>query len=67
MKVIINDKPIRLFEGARVQDAVRTFSETYSREMPEPPYTITDLHGNIIRPDGRLSENEQLFIKPKKI
>lgn len=67
MKVIINEKPIRLFEGARVKDAIRKFSEIYQEQMPESPYTIADAHGNIIRPEGRLSENDQLFIKPKKI
>mgnify|MGYP001074965009 CR=1 FL=1 len=66
MKVIINGQPLRLFEGARVRDAVRKFSEIYSQEMPRRPYTITDPHGNLIMPDGRLSEDEHLYIKPKK-
>ena len=55
-----------MFEGARVRDAVRKFSEIYSQEMPRRPYTITDPHGNLIMPDGRLSEDEHLYIKPKK-
>jgi len=66
MKVIINNQPLRLFEGARVKDAVRKFAEIYSEEMPPAPYTITDRYENIIRPDGRLSENDHLFINPKK-
>ncbi|HKL38649.1 MAG TPA: hypothetical protein VJ876_07105 [Bacteroidales bacterium] len=66
MKVIINGQSLRLFKGARVKDAVKKFSELYREEMPHNPYTITDLYGNVIRPDGRLSENEHLYIKPKK-
>jgi hypothetical protein len=66
MKVIINGESLRLFEGARVKDAVRKYSEIYSEEMPPAPYTITDPYGNLIRPGGRLSENQHLYIKPKK-
>lgn len=66
MKVIINNQPLRLFVGARVKDAIRQFSEIHSDKMPQGPYTITDRDGNIRKPGGRLSENDHLFIKPKK-
>ena len=65
MKVIINNQTLYLFKGARVRDAINTFASEYPGNMPDEPYSVTDRDGNMVMPDGRLSENDKLFIKPK--
>jgi len=65
MKVIINNRTIHLYRGARVKEALQKYALEHGGEMPEGPYIVTDSDGNELRITGRLSENDVLYVKPK--
>ena len=65
MKVYVNHRAIELFQGARVKEALQKYALEYGREMPDGPYTVTDHDGNELKITGRLSDNDELYIKPK--
>lgn len=65
MKVIINNRTIHLFKGARVKEAVQKYALEHGGEMPDGPYVVTDRDGNELKITGRLSDNDELYIKPK--
>lgn len=61
MKVIVNATEVSVFEGAKARDAVFSYFRSMQTVTPEPFPLIFDQFGNIIEPDGELSENNQLF------
>jgi len=65
MKVIINHHTVHLYPGARVKEALQKFALVHGAEMPQGPYVVTDRDGNTRKITGRLSENDELLIKPK--
>ena len=65
MQVIVNHRAIELFQGARVKEALQRYALEYGGEIPEGPYIVTDRDGNELKITGRLSENDELYIKPK--
>jgi hypothetical protein len=64
MKVLVNDKEITLFEGAKVKDAVLSVDKKILRKISL--YEILDKYGNQIGIDGALQEGNKLFINKIK-
>jgi len=62
MKILINDQMIEIFEGARLQDAVRKYSETELKLIEKEAKKIVDREGNILALDGELSDGEYFYI-----
>jgi sulfur carrier protein ThiS len=62
MKILINDQMIEIFEGARLQDAVRKYSETELKLIEKEDRKIVDREGNILALDGELSDGEYFYI-----
>jgi hypothetical protein len=62
MKILINDQMIEIFVGARLQDAVRKYSETELKLIEKEDRKIVDREGNILALDGELSDGEYFYI-----
>lgn len=62
MKILINDQMIEIFEGARLQDAVRKYSETELKLIKKEAKKIVDREGNPLALDGELSDGEYFYI-----
>ncbi|MCK4943582.1 MAG: hypothetical protein KAS65_08390 [Candidatus Aminicenantes bacterium] len=62
MKILINDQMIEIFEGARLQDAVRKYSETELKQIEKEDKKIVDRKGNPLALDGELSDGEYFYI-----
>ncbi len=62
MKILINDQMIEIFEGARLQDAVRKYSETELKLIEKEDRKIVDREGNPLALDGELSDGEYFYI-----
>jgi hypothetical protein len=61
MKVFVNDKEIRIFQGAKVKDAILCFDRTILNQMSL--YEIVDKYGNTTDIDGALQEGSRLLIR----
>jgi 5'-nucleotidase len=62
MKIIVNDVALELFMGARVRDAVMKYFTESGKKIPRKLPDAKDRYGNIVSPDGELSEGNILFI-----
>lgn len=62
MRVYVNDKPVEIFEGARICDALNKYFSERFRVFDRRLIRIFDSHGNIIFHDGSLSEYDRIFI-----
>jgi len=63
MKVMVNDKPVEVFSGARVKDVVRKHSRTAWKKVRGKKYSVFDRYGHEVALDGELSGGEELFVK----
>ena len=63
LKVVVNGQEIVIFRGARVQDAVRAFSEESCRLLMKGVLIAFDRFGNRTDPDGELSEGQVINLK----
>lgn len=63
MKVYINDKEIHTFEGARLQDALLTYSKEEYKRLLKGEVALFDKRGNGMDADGRLWDGIHLYIK----
>ena len=60
MNVIVNGKEIVLFEGAKVKDALASFSP--NEELADG-LTVLDAFGNEVDCDGALRDGSRLFVR----
>ncbi|MFA8435520.1 MAG: hypothetical protein ACEPOZ_13455 [Marinifilaceae bacterium] len=65
MIVYINHIKIKIFKGARLRDAVASYSKECYKLLIEEKIWIEDKRGNGMDADGRLWEGIELFIKHK--
>jgi 5'-nucleotidase / UDP-sugar diphosphatase len=63
MKITVNNTPVELHEGARVQDAITKYYSHSGKKTPVPFPVVGDRYGNTIAPDGELTDGNALFIK----
>ncbi|WP_408954414.1 hypothetical protein [Natroniella sp. ANB-PHB2] len=66
MKVNVNGEEIRIFERARVEDAVRKYSLADYKKVIDGKKIVQDQYGNQAMLTGELAGNEELTIKTKK-
>lgn len=64
MKVTINGKIIEVFDGAKVEHAIRKFAPATLKAVKQGLLYITDSSGNNIALDGSLTNNEVIYIQP---
>ncbi len=62
MKVFVNGKNIRVFNGAKALDAMLSYYKSLHTATPNPMPQIKDRYGNLIEPDGSLSPGIHIFI-----
>jgi 5'-nucleotidase len=62
MKITVNNTELTLQNGARVRDAIAGFYRHAGRKVPEKLPVAEDKFGNIVAPDGALTEGNTLFI-----
>jgi len=62
MKITVNNTLLELFTGARVKDAIMSFYTNSGRRVPKKLPLVEDRFGNIVAPDGELTEGNILFI-----
>ncbi len=67
MRVYINQKEIEIFAGACVGDAVLAFDKTAWKLYLKGKLAIYDGYGNSLDPDGALSANQSLILKPTHV
>jgi hypothetical protein len=65
VKVYVNNHEVEIFRGARVNDAVRSYSMRSSRKLLKDHLKVIDRYGNTTEPDGELSEGQQLYLKKR--
>jgi hypothetical protein len=58
----VNNTELNLQNGARVRDAIAGFYRHAGRRVPERLPVAEDKFGNIVAPDGALTEGNTLFI-----
>ncbi len=63
MKVYINKKEIRIFQGARIRDAVLSCSPRLLKMVLAGRLTVHDRFGNLTELDGPLIEGQRLILK----
>ena len=66
MKVYINHKPICIFAGARILDAIRAYSAVSLKQVQNESLVILDRFGNLTEPDGPLQDGQRLYLKRNK-
>ncbi len=57
MKIIVNQKELEIFEGAKVKDALRLYYVMGRQSIPFPLPDVTDGCGNKVAHDGTLLPN----------
>lgn len=62
MKILVNNTELNLQNGARVRDAIAGYYRHAGRRVPERLPVAEDRFGNIVAPDGALTEGNSLFI-----
>ncbi len=64
MQVYVNDMPVSVFDGAKVEDAINKYYSQLLLMGKSGEYCIevTDGIGNPVRTDGSLSENERIYL-----
>lgn len=62
MKITVNDTLLDLHNGARVRDAIAGFYKHAGRKVPGRLPVAEDRYGNIVAPDGALTDGNALFI-----
>ena len=62
MKILVNNTELNLQNGARVRDAIAGYYRHAGRRVPERLPVAEDKFGNIVAPDGALTEGNSLFI-----
>lgn len=63
MQVKVNGRPVELFAGAKVEDALRRFSRAEWTKVRKGLRTVRDGRGNEVALDGELSGGETLTIR----
>lgn len=62
MKIFVNNQEIEIFNGARVEDAVRKFDKKLLRKVKSGGAETLDSYGNHIAISAPLYENSQITI-----
>jgi 5'-nucleotidase / UDP-sugar diphosphatase len=66
MKITVNNTPLEVHEGARVQDAITKYYSHFGKKIPVPFPVVEDRYANTIASDGELTDGSALFIKSEK-
>lgn len=66
MKIFVNDEEITIFNGAKVLDVIRAYCSKNNKKTPCKLPIVTDGYGNILAPDGQLSEGNHLYYENSK-
>lgn len=64
MTAIINGKKIEIFDGAKVEHAIRKFAPATLKAVKQGLLYVTDSFGNKVALDGSLTDNDILYIQP---
>ena len=64
MKIYINKNEVEIFAGACVKDAILAYDKTAWQLLLKGKLTVHDHYGNSVEPDGALSVNQSLTLKP---
>lgn len=64
MRVYINQKEIEIFAGACIQDAILAFDKTAWKLFLRGRLCVYDHYGNSMEPDGALTVDQSLTLKP---
>jgi len=65
MKITVNNTPLEIHYGAKVQDAILKYYTQQGKKTPKHLPTVEDRYGNEVAPDGELTEGNILVIKSK--
>ena len=64
MKIYINQKEVEIFAGACVKDAILAYDKTAWLLLLKGKLAAYNRYGSRVDPDGSLSANESLILKP---
>ena len=64
MEVTINSKKVEVFDGAKVEHAIRKFAPATLKAVKQGLLYVTDSFGNRLALDGSLTAYAILFIQP---
>ncbi len=65
MKITVNNTPLEIHNGAKVQDAILEYYSQHGKKCPKHLHPVEDRYGNEVAPDGELSDGNILVIKTK--
>ena len=63
MKIRINDRDVDIFEGARLQDAIRKYSRSLLKSVKNRDKKVVDEDGNQMSLDGELLNGDSFYIR----
>ncbi len=63
MKININNIEFRIFEGAKVKDAIRLYYTQQGKQLPDSMPVVKDAWGHQVGTDGSLLPNTKLYIQ----
>jgi 5'-nucleotidase len=67
MKITVNNTPLEIHNGAKVQDAILKYYSQLGRKCPKPLPPVEDRYGNEVAPDGELTDGNIFVIKTKNV
>ncbi len=65
MKITVNNTPLEIHNGAKVQDAILKYFSQHGKKIPKQLPSVEDRYGNTVAPDGELTDGNILVIKTK--
>lgn len=63
MEIEVNKKLVKVFSGARVKHAIKTYSVKDYKKIEEGKKLVRDKYGNKVMLGGELTGEEELFIE----
>jgi 5'-nucleotidase/UDP-sugar diphosphatase len=65
MKITVNNTPLEIHNGAKVQDAILKYYSQHGKKSPKHLAPVEDRYGNEVAPDGEVTEGNLFVIKTK--
>jgi 5'-nucleotidase/UDP-sugar diphosphatase len=65
MKITVNNTPLEIHNGAKVQDAILKYYSQVGKKCPKHLPPVEDRYGNEVAPDGELTDGNIFVIKTK--
>lgn len=66
MEIKVNGEPVETFQGAKVEDVLRSYSLAEYKKVKKGDKILKDKYGNQVMLNGELTGKEELYIEEKR-